>query len=125
MSKFITAQLIILTQALALYTIIPMCGLVYPSITLIGQVPAQLIENWLKFQNEEGSWATYRHEAELRKTPDLQRVDLIIAALAIAQAKANAAISSEKEPPTWLSLGSSHLMRLMLPVQKRLTLMFS
>lgn len=38
---------------------------------LNGSVPAQLIENWLKFQNEEGSWATYRHEAELRKTLDL------------------------------------------------------
>jgi hypothetical protein len=38
---------------------------------LHGAVPSSLVENWLKFQNQDGSWATYRDEAELRKTLDL------------------------------------------------------
>jgi geranylgeranyl pyrophosphate synthase len=38
---------------------------------LNGVVPSHLTQNWLNFQNQEGSWATYRDEATLRKTLDL------------------------------------------------------
>lgn len=38
---------------------------------LNGIVPSDLMQNWLNFQNQEGSWATYRDETTLRKTLDL------------------------------------------------------
>jgi len=38
---------------------------------LNGVVPSRLMQNWLHFQNQDGSWATYRDGAALRKTLDL------------------------------------------------------
>lgn len=37
-----------------------------------GNIPGTLIDSWLKFQISDGSWATYRNEAELRQVLDLE-----------------------------------------------------
>lgn len=38
-----------------------------------GNIPGSLIDSWLKFQLSDGSWATYRNEAELRQVLDLEK----------------------------------------------------
>ncbi len=62
-------------------------------------------------------------ESELRQTPDIQRMELIMAALAIAAEKAPLDSALKQRAVELVKLGLKPLMLPTLPVQKRSSLM--